>query len=251
MSGLGIGVNPKWRKGSKAHFDSATSATQVKDIDISEADKLFIAGIRQQALALAFTFIDVITNNKEPEKSPSEILDELLLQAIGDNDDEDNDYYSVLLGAVGDAFSSLGVSDQLIDDALDEDTTNSDSALESIVETVIGNLPADGEPLEQFAEDFIYSRPDSVADYDSAGGAGAHIVKTINGKKINYTMTYAIRHGKKVLVNKRQAGQKVRLSQAQKASIKKMHLKSYLAKTQKLRVKSWKKGRKLGTHGAK
>lgn len=96
-------------------------------------------------------------------------------------------------------------------------------------------MPDEGDPLDDLVREFIYGEPDELeSGFDAATGKklsrGKMSTKSFNGKKIRYKAVAAIRKGVKTIVNKRLAGQKVRLSSGQKAGLKKARLKAAICK---------------------
>ncbi|MBD0199208.1 hypothetical protein IAF67_19880, partial [Acinetobacter baumannii] len=77
---------------------------------------------------------------------------------------------------------------------------------------------------------------------------GAFSQRKVNGRKIHYRGVLAIRQGVKTVVNKRLPGQKVRLTAAQKAGMKKARLHAFTANAINKRLRSFKKGKRLGIY---
>ena len=252
-----------------AVFDSAQSE-QVKD-KLSDMDYKAlvadIANIRGWALSIVLDVIDAVANNALDDLTATEYLDGKLNEALGlDEDDEvDSTLYDVLTANVADALSSLGVSDSTIGDIFSDDADLSDAALEAASETAIANLPDEGEPLDQFYNDFVFGFSDTdlldedVDGFDAvtpirAGSKaakaknGALSMRSVNGKKIAYRGVWAIRGGQKTIVNKRLPNQKVKLTAKQKQGLKSARKKAYTANSIRKRVKSWKKGHKMGVY---
>lgn len=232
-------------------FDDIGTATQVvKEKTIPDSDSFLLAHVRQKALwiVLALVYAMQDEGDDKEELTPSELLDSLTVEATSDDDDDENDssYYDLMTNSVADALRSLGVDDTTINDAFGDSVESADSAIEAISETVLANLPDDGEPLNTFTDDFIFGVDATDEDYDAMNGQ--HTQKQVNGKKIHYVGAVAIRHGKRVVINKRMQGQKVRLTQKQKGALKKMRMKAFSANAMRRRIKSFKKGVKLGLH---
>ena len=246
------GSNPDFKNHEVGYDSIGTAVQQVKDVTIPNSDSFFLAGIRQQALWSVLALVNALqTEGDEKEDvTPSELLDAITVEATENYDDEDDDgqYYALYINSVADALRQFGVDEATINDAMGNDTTTADSAIESISETVLANLPDDGEPLDTLTDDFIFGSGDELSDDYDAMANGKHTQKTFNGKKISYVGAVAIRHGKRVIVNKRMPNQKVRLTQGQKKALKKAHIKAFSANAMKRRKKSFMKGAKLGLH---
>ena len=153
---------------------------------------------------------------------------------------------SVLSAHVADAFSSLGVEDDVINDLFASDTDVADTAIESACQTVVENLPQDGDPLDEFVMAFAFgydaealvaggADEDTEEGYDGAmfdaGNkkplrAGSTTIKKTKFGNLRYQGVRVMRHGKVVVVNKRIGGH-VRLSAKQKAALKKARRKAH------------------------
>lgn len=77
---------------------------------------------------------------------------------------------------------------------------------------------------------------------------GALSMRKVGGKRIGYKGVAVIRNGKRTIVNKRLPNQKIRLSSGQKQSLKKANRKAQTPNAIRQRVKSWKKGKKMGLY---
>lgn len=229
-------------------FDGVNGANNaLQNINLNQADNFVVAHFRQSALSTAINFASAcsdgdFTDDDDQIVSLSDALDRYIADATSDFDSEedDDDGITLWMGAFTDALSTLGVSDEVISDMFDDDIDTSDSAIQSMSQTVLANLPDDGEPIEQFVDDFVF-----VGEPVFDAMAGKHTVKKLNGKKIHYQGTWAIRGGKKVVVNKRMPNQKVRLTTRQKAGLKKARQHAFTANAMKKRIKSFMKSQKL------
>lgn len=242
-------------------YDSAASGLASAASSASE-DRASLSAIewcRGQALDIVAEVADAISDgNLAEDQLPSDLLDSLMLDAIDQDGemDEDADKFASAIGeAIGDALSSLGVDDQTIEDIFSDDVTVADSALESAASTIIANLPDAGDPLDSFVQEFIYGSPDADSDeagFDSATGkkltVGKNSTKKVNGKTIRYKAIKAIRNGHVKVVNKRLKGQSVRLTAQQRAAIKKAGRKALTGNAIRKRVRSLAKGKKVGLY---
>jgi hypothetical protein len=80
----------------------------------------------------------------------------LIIEALGDVEDDENIYHQLLTNCVMDAFLSFGVSEDTIHTIFDIDIEAADDAIEAATATIIANMPHDGESLENFEREFIY-----------------------------------------------------------------------------------------------
>ncbi|GAA5003325.1 hypothetical protein GCM10023206_06910 [Acinetobacter puyangensis] len=252
-------------KGSFALFDGATAAEfedaakQLSTSEVREAQSI-IEHARSLGLGIVSTLIADLSAGDLGDQLPSDYLDGLLVEAVDDADDDDNVLFDLVVGAVQDAFESLGVDETTIAQMFSDDVTVADAAIEAGSESALANLPDDGEPLDAFISDFVYGEPyEGEAGFDAAlsssqmkqkgkARVGSFAARKVHGKKVVYKGAWAIRKGRKVIVNKRLPNQTVRLTAKQKVAVKKAGLKARTANAIKLRVKSFKKGRKLGLY---
>ncbi|MFP0513669.1 hypothetical protein ACLDWM_08925 [Acinetobacter baumannii] len=107
---------------------------------------------------------------------------------------------------------------------------------------------------EESKVEFIFGEADETEEgFDSMAKKikarnGAFSQRKVNGRKIHYRGVLAIRQGVKTVVNKRLPGQKVRLTAAQKAGMKKARLHAFTANAINKRLRSFKKGKRLGIY---
>lgn len=230
-----------------------------------------IASMRIAAMSIVLSTALIVTEGQgdidpEDEMLPSEVLDNLTLEQVQEDDEDDDTEIdpmvkSVLSAHVADAFSSLGVGDDVINDLFASDTDVADTAIESACQTVVENLPQDGDPLDEFvmafafgydAEALVAGGSDKYTEegYDSAmfdaGNkkplrAGATTVKKTKFGTVRYKGVKAMRHGKVVVINKRISGH-VRLSAKQKAALKKARRKAHNGLASMSRMKSIRHG---------
>lgn len=218
-----------------------------------------IASMRIAAMSIVLSTALIVTEGQgdidpEDEMLPSEVLDNLMLEQIQEDDEDDDTEIdpmvkSVLSAHVADAFSSLGVGDDVINDLFASDTDVADTAIESACQTVVENLPQDGDPLDEFVMAFAFgydaealvaggSDEDTEEGYDGAmfdaGGKNNSLsVGKMTAKKTKYgTIKYkairVMRHGKPVVINKRISGH-IKLSGKQKSALRKARKKAHTA----------------------
>lgn len=158
-------------------FDGIKEAVEQVQFDpISERQALVeTANMRMAAVSIVLTLAMIVSEEQdidEQELLPSEVLDGLIIEAFdNDDDDEVDDTVRLILSAhVADCMSSLGVDKGLIDDAFGLDVDLADEAIEKVCQVVLDNLPDDGEPLDDFVNQFVYGDDDNDDDdegYDS------------------------------------------------------------------------------------
>lgn len=248
-------------------FDSAQSE-QIKDKLSPMQYKALIAdisNIRTASLGIALDVVDAITSGELDGETPSDYLDGLIHEAVGLDGDEDIDnvLYDIFNANIADAFSSLGVDDSSIEDMFSDDTELADAAIEASCETAVANLPDAGEDLDEFCDNFVFGYDDAdvldeTVEFDAVevkkssnqdkAKNGALSMRKVGGKRIGYKGVAVIRNGKRTIVNKRLPNQKIRLSSGQKQALKKANRKAQTPNAIRQRVKSWKKGKKMGLY---
>lgn len=226
--------------------------------------------MRIQALSVSFMLAATLSEADYDDEDilPSEVLDALMLEAFVDDDDEDvdgidEDVKTVFSAHVADALSTLGVEDSVIDDLFDDDVEVADAAALAAGETVLENMPDDGEDFDIFVAAFAYSDEnvdaaedesfdslDGEAQFDAAGKklrAGKKTVKKVNGKTLTYKAVKAIRNGKKVTINKRISGKPL-LKAGQKAALKKARRKAGTGSAIRKQIRSFGKGMRMNLY---
>jgi hypothetical protein len=258
------------KKACGAMFDSAAgdAAAQVGALFDPVDERAALADIQSMrglALQVVLLVADGVQEDAIPEDMlPSEFFDGLMVTGLdSDGDGKVDPLINQHLSAhMADAFSSLGVDDAVISDIMGDDTEAADAALESAAETVISNLPDLGDAMDEFAKQFMYgfdseqvfSDDEDEKGFDSAkmprkkARVGSNMVKSVNGKKIRYKGVKVMRNGKATVVNKRVAGQTVKLSAAQRGAMKKLHAKPRTFASMKKAQRSMGKGKKAGLY---
>lgn len=275
------------RNAGIALFDSKASDMEdaVETLNSTElrAQQSMIEHFRVQGLALVCGLIEAVTNGGlEDGELPSDALDRMMAEAI-DSEEADDIEWDALAGAVSDAFETLGVDESVINEMFGDNIEAADAAIEAGCETALANMPDDGEPMDDFIHDFVYGHDeaddgdDDEAEFDSAhkfvtkkfhinkasnhtkhGHTNKKTVKahvgqfkvrrTASGQMIAYRGVLAIRHGKKVVINKRIGNQKIRISSAMRKHLNLIRSKSHTEGALKMRKRSWKKGIRMGIY---
>ena len=251
-------------------FDTLTpqeAADKLNADPISERMALVATSqMRIQALSVAFMLAAMLNDTEYDSEAllPSELLDSLMLDAFADDDDEEYDggdvddkVKTVFSAHVADALSTLGVEDAVIEDLFDDEVEVADAAVTLAAETVLENMPDDGEDFEEFVAAFAYGDEDDEDEgetFDSMNGdteymfdaaakrrVGKKTVKKVNGKTLVYKAVKAIRNGKRVVINKRISG-KPFLKAGQKAALKKARRKASTGAAIRKQMRSLGKG---------
>lgn len=217
-----------------------------------------VQDVRRAAMAIVLQLADDIGSDALGNDLPSERLDAYMTEAMGVEDGEkaDESVLQLLSANIADAMSTLGCSDDLINDVFSDDTATADSAIEASADTILAGLPDDGEALDDLTSQFIYGfdykdigEPDDgdqdEAGYDAMGKpkkvVGKTTIKKVGGRTIKYKAIKAVRHGKVVVVNKRVAGT-IKLSSAQRAALNKARIKAMVPSAFKKAHRSLVKG---------
>lgn len=246
----------------KPFVDSHNSAAgdAAKQLQMTKLDQAAtqhaLYSMRQAALAIVLLLVDAVIEEELGEQLPSEFLDAQMNETIGDMDDEPTaaEWLKNMLAAhIADALESLGASEDLIADAFGAEVDVADSALETIAETVMANLPADGDEINAWAKEFIYGDADDLEDSHNAVGkkpltAGKTTTKKdAKGNTLRYKAVKVIRDGKPTVVNKRISG-KPFLSPAKRAALVKAGNKAHTGTAIRKAQKSLGIGAKMGLY---
>lgn len=258
---------------SELQFDGMSPKEAAEQIESNVIDhRMAIAAtgdMRMAALKIVFLVTAMVADGSfdEADLLPSEALDYSMIEQFSDGADEDEELESIddlvktLLSAhIVDAFSTLGVEDKVIADIYDIDTKIADAAIILAADTVLENMPDDGEDLESFAINFAYTDErmldaneedeeseqsfDSMAieyQFDAATKkklrAGKKTVKKVNGRTITYKAVKAVRNGKVTVVNKRVMGNFIPTSK-QRSALKKARKKAGMASSIRKQMRS-------------
>lgn len=256
-----FGYNPILEAMSERNrqFDGIKEAVEQVQFDpISERQALVeTANMRMAAVSIVLTLAMIVSEEQdadEEELLPSEVLDGLMIEAFESDDDDgdvDDTVKLVLSAHIADCFNSLGVDGATLDDVFSLDGDLADEAIENACQIILENLPADGEPLDEFIRQFVYGDDDSdssVYDGMMLDGAkkqklrkGQKTVKKVNGHTIQYKAVKAVRDGKVVTVNKRISGNII-LSSKQKSALRKARAKANTSSAIRKQMKSLGKG---------
>ena len=258
------------RQYDQAQFDALTPQEAADKMELDPiSERMAITATSQMRLAalnVAFMLSAVLTDGEydDEELLPSEVLDGLMIEAFTDDDDDDSDMDEIdenvritFSAHVSDALSTLGVEDAVIADLFDDEIDVADAACLAAAETVLENMPDDGEAFDEFVASFAYSDDggdeddeesfDGMSDeyqFDAAKKklrAGKKTVKKVNGKTLVYKAVKAIRNGKKVTINKRISGN-VKLNAGQRAGLKKARRKAGTSSAIRKQMRSFGKG---------
>lgn len=238
-------------------FDSAAENISTVVSKVSSTDReqqSVIEQVRQIALNILSDTVDTISEgNLEEGELGIDYLDALIFDALDGADDEGT-YENALMASLSDAFLTFGVDATDIEEIFSEDAEVADAALEAAANTVLANTPDEGPELEELVREFIFGEADETEEgFDSMAKKikarnGAFSQRKVNGRKVHYRGVLAIRQGVKTVVNKRLPGQKVRLTSAQKAGMKKARLHAFTANAIRKRLRSFNKGKRLGIY---
>lgn len=264
----------------QAQLDALSPKDAAAKLDnevISEREAIAVTSqMRIKALYVVFMLAAMLSESDydDEEMLPSEVLDSLMIEAFVDDDDDDSDggeideYVRATFSAhVSDAFSTMGVDDSVIQDLFDDEVEVADAAVLVAAESVLENMPEDGQEFDDFMRAFAYNDDVDAADseedaasfdsvgeveyqFDAAGKklrVGKKTVKKVNGKTLTYKAVRAIRNGKKVTINKRIEGNPL-LNAAQKAALKKARRKAGTASAIRKQVKSFGKGLRMNIY---
>lgn len=254
---------------AQAQFDALSpqdAADKLNADPISERMAVVATSqMRIQALSVSFMLAAMLNDTEYDGEAllPSELLDSLMLDAFSDDDDDDYDSGDVddkvkatFSAHVSDALSTLGVEDSVIEDLFDSEVEVADAAVTLAAETVLENMPDDGDDFEEFVSAFAYGDEDaddgdsfdSMNDdteymFDAAAKrrVGKKTVKKVNGKTLVYKAVKAIRNGKRVVINKRISG-KPFLKAGQKSALKKARRKASTGTAIRKQMRSLGKG---------
>lgn len=254
---------------AQAQFDALTPQEAAEKMELDPiSERMAITATSQMRLAalnVAFMLSAVLTDGEydDEELLPSEVLDGLMIEAFTDDDDDEADLGDIdenvritFSAHVSDALSTLGVEDAVIADLFDDEIEVADAACLAAAETVLENMPDDGEAFDEFVAGFAYSDDGGDDEDESFDGmneeyqfdaakkklrAGKKTVKKVNGKTLVYKAVKAIRNGKKVTINKRISG-KVKLNASQRAGLKKARRKAGTSSAIRKQMRSFGKG---------
>ncbi|MDO4440606.1 MAG: hypothetical protein Q4B81_00300 [Moraxella sp.] len=253
----------KAKKQEKALFDGIDDAIERIEFDpVNERQAIAdIGNLRMAAMWVVVSTTKIVSESDADDEDvllPNEVLDSLTLEALdleedGEMDDVDGVLRATMSAHIADAYATLGVDDGVIDDMFSSDMNVADSAIETAAETVLDNLPDDGDELDALFSQFAYGYSDDEDAYDGMMmdkvAVGKTTAKKFNGKNVRYKAVRAVRNGKVTIVNKRIGGGKIVLSAKQKAALKKARAKSRTGSANARRLRSVEKGIRKGIYG--
>lgn len=221
----------------KCFLDSSDSNVKTSS---PKASEYAYQNLRLQAANAVRIWAQTPENDLDDDESFS---DRLLMQLVGivdeDKDgelsDEESEYLDELLEATADYLEHIGVSDEdigLLLNDWDEDAAERIRDLLNAGKSVYNDdadsddaaswLNSDDEDDEIDIENFVFGDEAEESIFDAT-----------------YKKKMAIRHGKRVRINKRTSG-RVRLSPKQKMAVRKMQRKAHSAGATMRRIKSMK-----------
>jgi hypothetical protein len=188
------------------------------------------ADLRLKAVAAIHQFAETTADDLADDESAADRLMALVVGIVdadkdGEIDDDEAELCDFVLNAMWDYLAAKGVSEEDCGALLND--WNAEAA-DRIIDLLASSLPSGDEATADDMDAFAFD-----AESDSA------VFDAVYRKKI------AVRHGKKVRINKRVSGH-VRLSAKQKISIRKMLRKSHNAVATMRRAKSVRVRQKAG-----
>ncbi|MHA3062003.1 hypothetical protein ACX1N5_15280 [Acinetobacter sp. ANC 4636] len=89
---------------------------------------------RSLGLNIVSALIMAVTNGELDGELPSDYLDSLLVEATDEDEGDNDDLFNLIIGAVQDAFESLGVDETTIGQMFADDVESADAAIEAACE---------------------------------------------------------------------------------------------------------------------
>lgn len=205
-------------------FDSAETEAPQGAAAYAQAD------LRLKAVAAVHQFAETTADDLADDESAADRLMALVVGIVdadkdGEIDEDEAELCDFVLNAIWDYLAAKGVSDEDCGALLNDWSAE---AADRIIDLLASSLPSGDEATADDMDSFAFD-----AESDSA------VFDAVYRKKI------AVRHGKKVRINKRVSGH-VRLSAKQKISIRKMLRKSHNAVATMRRAKSVRVRQKAG-----
>lgn len=157
----------------------------------------------------------------------------------GELSEDEQSVYQIAANAAWDYMAAKGVAESDLDAMFNsDDPAMANEAGTRAAEFLADALPDGDEAAADELDSFAFGSDGQDAVFDGVAALDAV-----------YKKRFAIRAGKKVKINKRISGH-VRLSAAQKVSIRKAHLKANSAGAKARRMKSMKMSRRMGLGAA-
>ncbi|MGW8422876.1 hypothetical protein [Comamonas sp. HJ-2] len=212
----------------------ATHKQQLLDAAGAAAASYTSADIRGEAVAMVIAWGSAPSSDLAEGETFTARLNAMLVGVAdankdGDISDDEADVIQIAAQAVADFLVSRGVSDADVLALLEDDSAEAGDRVHELLSDL---LPTGDDEQMAEVDAFVFDQESSESVLDS-------VLDAVYKKKI------AIRHGKKVRINKRVSGT-VRLSAAQKVAIKKAVMKSRSSIAKVRRLKSMKVRRNMG-----
>lgn len=228
LDGLGVFAPKPSAEQEANHKQSLLDAAGVAAANHASTD------IRGEAVAMAMSWATTPASDLTKDETLANRLDAMLVGVADANKDgeiseEEADVIQIAAQAMADFMVSRGVAEADVLALLEE---SSAEAADRVHELLGELLPAGDEEQMAEVDAFVFDQESSESVLDG-------VLDAVYKKKI------AIRHGKKVRINKRVSGT-VRLSAAQKVAIKKAVMKSRSSIAKVRRLKSMKVRRNMG-----
>lgn len=203
-------------------LDSANKPDPEPEMVLDSAANYEFAAIAQQAVAAIHQWVE--TDDLEAGETMADRLMSLFVGIADANqdgalDDDEQELVDAALNAAWDYLESVGVAEDDISALLND---WNDAVANNVVDMVATSLPEGDDAADAIINSFAFGDDAQDAVFDAT-----------------YAKRIVVKHGKKVRVNKRIAGE-VRLSAKQKIAIRKMLNKSHSSKARALRLKSMK-----------
>lgn len=215
-------------KPTKAMLDSAELAKQaILDATGEAVAKHASDGIRSAGLVTVLEWLGTPDSDLEEGETQADRLLAMFIGIADDNkdgeiDSEEADVIEIAMNTAADYLSTKGVSDEDIVALLEEQDEEASARVRELLGDELG---ASDEAMAEI-DAFVF-------DADSSESVLDGVLDAVYKKKM------VVRKGKKVRINKRVSG-KVRLSAAQKVSIRKATRKAHTAGARVRRMKSMK-----------
>lgn len=208
----------------------------------------------QQIAAEAMALVDEWLNTEDSSLDEGEGMGDRLYSLMigladenkdGDISDDEAEVINIGLNAVADYFVFKGISEENTTALL----TDFDNELANNVrEMLLGAIPDGDEELYAEMDKIMFSPEENESVFDSAtDSAMLDSVAEKEGIILDaaYRKVFAIRHGKKLRINKRVSG-KVRLSAKQRQAIRKAQRKAFTGAAKMKRLRSFRLRKKFG-----
>lgn len=189
--------------------------------------------IASDAMALLSEWFETMEDDLDDGEGLGDRLYSLFISLADENkdgeiSDDEADVINIGINAAYDYLVSKGVSEENATALLEE---FDNAVAESVHAFVLEKLPVGNDEMFNEMDDLIFADAENEPMLDGIDHNGLALDAA-------YRKTFAIRHGKKMRINKRISG-KVRLSAKQKIAIKKARLKANTGAAKMRRLKSF------------